>query len=154
MKKILTAWRKIYEKKRVDIFDVWNEKKKTTHQSYKIPYFNIGEIWWIQLGKNISSESTGKGEDFLRPAIVLQKLYGTSALVVPLTSQKREGSYYFSFLDNQSSSQTAILSQMRYVDGKRLKRQLSSIPTATFQTIQNKIIELIKNNPQPEGGGS
>lgn len=138
----------------LQLFDSWNEKKKITHQSAKIPYFNVKEIWWVQLGKNISSESLGKGNDFLRPVIILQKFYGKSALIIPLTSQKKEGSYYFSFKDNKDAMQTAILPQIRYVDGRRFRHQLALVPDDVFLDLQEKLLSLIKNNPQPEGGGS
>ena len=81
----------------LELFDIWNKKKKITHQSGKIPYFNTGEIWWSQFGKNISSEALGKGKDFLRPVVILQKFYGKSALVIPLTSHQKKGNYYFHF---------------------------------------------------------
>lgn len=138
----------------LELFDRWNEKKKITHKSEKVPYFFAGEIWWAQLGKNISSESLGKGEDFLRPVLILQKFYGTSALVIPLTSQKKEGSYYFSFSDTEGRVQNAILPQVRYVDGKRFRHKLSEAPEEAFDNIQQKLFSLITNNPQPEGGGS
>lgn len=135
-------------------FDHWNEKKKITHQRKGVPYFNAGEIWWVQIGKNIASESIGKGDDFLRPVLILQKFFGHSALAIPLTSQEKSGSYYFPFVDLDGNSQTAILPQIRYIDGRRLQHQLSAVDSQIFVDIQNKFFKLIKNNPQPEGGGS
>ncbi len=132
----------------LQLFDQWNEKKKITHQSDNIPAFRIRDIWWVQLGKNIFSESLGKGEDFLRPVIILQKLYGHSALVIPLTSQSKKGSYYFSFTDSVETLQTAVLSQIRYIDGRRLRRKIATIKPKDFEKMQNQLFALIKNNPQ------
>ena len=127
-----------------ELFDIWNEKKKVTHQSDKIPYFNTKEIWWAQLGKNISSEALGKGNDFLRPVIILQKFYGKSALIIPLTSHQKEGGYYLSFKDNNGVSQTALLPQLRYIDGKRLCYKSSLVPDDFFLKLQEKLFVLIK----------
>lgn len=137
-----------------DLFDIWNKKKKFTHNRKDSPAFRIREIWWTQLGKNISSETIGKGTDFLRPVLILQKFYGSSALVIPLTSQDKNGHYYFKFQDSKNIKQIAILPQIRYIDGKRLKRKLSKVNPDTFSIIQKKLFMLIENNPQPEGGGS
>ena len=126
------------------LFDQWNEKKKNTHKRNKIPYFKTKEIWWTQLGKNIASESLGKGANFLRPVIILQKFYGTSALVIPLTNQRKNGSYYFTFQDNRNKTQTAILPQIKYIDGRRLCYKLSQISNQTFTNLQTIIINLIK----------
>jgi mRNA interferase MazF len=130
------------------IFDQWNEKKKVTHQRDDIPAFRVRDIWWARIGKNIASESLGKGKDFLRPVIILQKFYGSSALAIPLTSQKKKGNYYFPFRDSFGVAQTAILSQIRYIDGRRLRRKSATIDTKTFQLIQDQFFKLIKNNPQ------
>ncbi len=85
--------------KEVDKFDIWNEKKKLIHKKEKVPYFKVGDIWWVQFGKNISSESFGKGKDFLRPALIIKKIYGKSALIIPLTTKNKKGEYFFSFKD-------------------------------------------------------
>jgi mRNA interferase MazF len=137
----------------LQLFDHWNEQKKITHQSKIIPSFRIREIWWAQLGRNISSESLGKGKDFLRPVLILQKFYGNSALVIPLTSQPKKGNYYFQFNDKNKMAQVAILPQIRYMDGRRLKRKISTVPSKTFSEMQDKLFSLIKNNPCPEGQG-
>jgi hypothetical protein len=138
----------------MDIFDEWNKKKKITHDRMNVPAFRVRGIWWIQLGKNIASESLGKGEDFLRPVIIFQKFYGHSAFVIPLSTQKKEGSYYFSFKDSGNFEQTAILSQGRYIDGRRLFRKSAKIGVDTFASLQAHFFKLMKNNPQPNGGGS
>jgi hypothetical protein len=78
-------------------FDSWNEKKKHTHLLGSYPYFSKRDIWWSQLGKNIATETLGKGEDFLRPVLILQVVYGNSCIAIPLTSKQRNGNYYYSF---------------------------------------------------------
>ncbi len=128
----------------LSIFDVWNKKKKTTHENISCPHFSIGEIWWAQLGKNIATEIEGKGKDFLRPAVIIQKLYGNACFVVPLTSKDRYSDYYFSFVDTREKKQCALLPQVRYIDGKRLKYKLSSIKKEDFNLLCYALCSLIK----------
>ena len=134
-------------------FNTWNQKKQITHAQENIPYFFPGEIWWAQIGKNIGSESIGKGADFLRPVLVLQKFYGKSALVIPLTKRNKTGSYYFRFKNIKNESHTALLPQIRYLDGRRLNHKLSEVSPETFATIQNKFFGVITKYPQPQRGG-
>ena len=54
-------------------FEEWNKIKKEIELSDYIPYFDIGEIWWCALGVNIGVEVDGKGNDYLRPVLILKK---------------------------------------------------------------------------------
>jgi mRNA interferase MazF len=50
-------------------FDQWNIKKQQLEKGvgYRNIYFNQGDVWWCSIGKNIGTESYGKGLDFRRP---------------------------------------------------------------------------------------
>src|SRR3989344_4117139 len=108
-------------------FDQWNEKKKTTNFHSSYPHFLPGQIWWAQIGQNIATEVVGKGKDFLRPVVIIQRVYGDACLAIPLTTTKREGNYYFCFQDTKCKIQYALLPKIRYLDGKRLKYQRAEI---------------------------
>lgn len=125
-------------------FDEWNDIKKKTHLFGKRPYFVVGEIWWAQIGKNISTELIGKGVDYLRPVIVLQRVYGNACIVVPLTSHRRDGDYYFNFEDSVGIQQCAILPQIKYIDGKRLKYKKARVCKKDLCSLKDELITLIK----------
>lgn len=133
-------------------FDHWNKRKKKTDSLGERPYFSEREIWWAHIGQNIASEVVGKGKEFLRPVIILKKIYGNSALIIPLTSQKREGSYFSSFIDTKENSQCALLVQIRYIDGKRLKYKTSAIHTKDFKNLIDRFTDILKNNPDYASG--
>jgi mRNA interferase MazF len=126
------------------IFDEWNNQKKEIDQLGKYPHFLCGQIWWAQLGQNIATEIAGKGKNFLRPVIILQRVYGNACLAIPLSSQMRKGDYYFCFQDTKFRMQNALLTQIRYLDGKRLKYQQSNIKKEDFQNLQDALLILIK----------
>ena len=54
-------------------FDKWNELKKEIDKREKILKFRERDIWFLNIGKNIGYEQNGKGEEFLRPVVVLRK---------------------------------------------------------------------------------
>jgi len=140
----------------MEVFDRWNKEKQQLHKQGQSPYFSVGDIWWSQLGQNIVSESMGKGDDFLRPVLILQKFYGRSALVLPLTKQNKQGNYYFRFQNKHGGFHTAMLPQVRYIDGNRLKRKLSAISKSDLFKIQQMFFQLVqmKNYPPGVQGGS
>lgn len=127
-------------------FDLWNQKKKNIHLIGKAPpYFKQGEIWWAHLGKNISTELAGKGDNYVRPVLILQKVYGNSCIAIPLTSQVRNGNYYCSFRDSKYNLQCAILPQIRYLDGKRLMNKIGKTSQCTLSTLIEKFINILNH---------
>jgi mRNA interferase MazF len=131
----------------LEIFNCWNIRKKLTHLIGARPHFCVGEIWWAQLGINIGTEVLGKGKDYLRPVLIIQKAYGIACVVIPLTSKKRNGDYYHSFIDSKGNYQCVLLPQVRYLDSKRLKYQQSIALDKDFKKIVCSFIQFIKNNP-------
>ena len=119
----------------MNLFDLWNKSKQATHELVKTPEFYHKQIWWVQFGKNIATEIYGKGDDFLRPAVVLRKVFSDACIVIPLTSQKKTGSYYFEF-DYKNEKQYAALHQVRYIDARRLKRFFGNMKKADFVELQ------------------
>ena len=124
----------IYFMKR--IFDIWNKQKQLIHQRNKKIEFSDGEIWWIHFGQNIASEIYGKGDDFLRPAIIIRKVFRDACLVIPLTSKQKTGSYYFPF-SFKNKTQYALLHQIRYLDAKRLHHKYGDIAAKDFQKLKD-----------------
>lgn len=54
-------------------FDKWNEVKKETD----VNRFRVGikprEIFWVKIGVNVGDEEYGKGEEFVRPVILVRQ---------------------------------------------------------------------------------
>ena len=99
-------------------FEDWNIQKQTVHFSGKSTFFRSGEVRWAYLGKNIGTESVEKGQAFARPVLILKKVFENAAIVIPLSSQEKEGSYYFTFTTRKCTEHCALLAQVRYLDGK------------------------------------
>ncbi len=125
-------------------FNEWNEKKKTVNSFEGCPKFKIGQIWWAHLGLNVATELDGKGSEFLRPILIIQKVYGDACLVIPLTTSEKFGDYYARFHDDRGRVQYACLAQARYLDGKRLKRKLSFVSRETTENLKQLLCTLIK----------
>jgi mRNA interferase MazF len=121
-------------------FDKWNEKKKILNAKNlnKILFFSTGEVWWISLGLNLGFEMNGKGEDFMRPAIILKKYNHYSFLALPLSTSKKSNRYCIPIGIIDGKEAIANLSQIRNIDSKRLVNKIGYIENELFRIIKEK----------------
>jgi len=124
-------------------FDKWNKIKKQTHQKENLKTFHDREIWFLKIGENIGFEQDGKGDEFLRPVLIYKKFSRNVFLGIPLTTSEKSSKFYHTFVF-QNKKSTAILSQIRLFDSKRLKYKVGRVSPKDFEDIKKKIIELIQ----------
>lgn len=124
-------------------FDRWNSKKKNFDSDEKIPFYNEREIWWCSLGVNIGFEQDGTGDNFDRPILVIKGFNKNTFLSIGLTGKKKVGKYYFYLGKVEGRDSTAILSQIRLIDTKRLIRKIETLNEETFSKLQEEIKKTI-----------
>jgi len=124
-------------------FDKWNEKKKSLHATGKEPFSHEREIWWCALGVNIGFEQDGSGEEYRRPVVVVKGLSKQTCLIVPLTTSLNQHPLRIKIglVDDKEAS--ALLSQIRVVDTKRLVRKIGTLEKQRFNAIKLKLQELL-----------
>ena len=123
-------------------FDRWNEHKKALDAGNAPRVFvHERELWFAHLGTNIGFEQDGRGEESLRPILILRKFNNEIFWALPLTRRDKPGNpYYVSFEyivfpeveGAPLRSSVAILSQLRLLDVKRLRYKIGTVPVATF----------------------
>lgn len=121
----------------------WHKIKFDINSQKERPHFHAREIWFCSLGFNIGFEQDGSGSDYLRPVIILKKFNKEVCLIVPLTKNKKNGIHYFSFSYIDEIESTAILSQIRLIDSKRLKYLSGYISENSFKMLKEKLKLLI-----------
>jgi mRNA interferase MazF len=121
-------------------FDDWNDKKKRLHAARPNIMFKEGQIWWCSLGVNVGEEVLGKGKMYRRPIIVLRKVTHNSCVVIPTTTQAKQGSWYFPFEIN-NLKRWAMMHQIRFISSRRLSSRESILPAADFQLLKKAIAE-------------
>jgi mRNA interferase MazF len=125
-------------------FDGWNEVKKQVDFSENKPIFYEREIWHCKIGINVGYEQNGVGLDFVRPVLVFKKFNQRVFWAIPLTKTIKNLPFYFTFMaNNASDSSTAILSQIRLIDSKRLLNKVSDISLINFETLKEKFKALL-----------
>lgn len=122
-------------------FAKWFSLKQATHEAESSALFHEREIWWCKLGANVGFEIDGGGEDFERPVIVIKKFNLDTCIVIPLTAKPKTGKYYFSIGTVNGRTATAVLSQIRLIDRKRLAEKIETLPKTKFQELLDAIIK-------------
>ncbi len=116
-------------------FDGWNEiKKHTDTESPRL--YTVREIWWCQFGVNIGTEQDGRGDNFLRPALILRGFGPDACLVALLTTSAREHPLRVSIGDVDGQRARANLSQLRVIDTRRLVEKVGFLEKEIFVKIR------------------
>ena len=117
-------------------FKGWIKIKEKIHYRGTLRSFSEGEIWWCNVGENVGSEICGKGKDFLRPILVINKLSKYNFIGIPLTSKEHHGTWYTDFIF-QNKKQYAVVAQIENVSVYRLHHKIGRIPEPDL----NKVIK-------------
>ena len=122
---------------------VWHTEKSSVEEHKIRPGFHEREVWFCIMGTNIGYEQDGRGNKFLRPVVIIKKFNNEVLWAVPLTTKGKQGKYYFSFGLGDEGISTAILSQLRLIDAKRLEYKIGNISKGDFKTLKSKLTQLI-----------
>ena len=123
-------------------FDKWNELKKEIDKKEVNLKFKQRDIVFMHIGKNVGFEQNGKGEEFLRPVLIVRKFSNRYFLGIPLSSKEKIGNYFFNFY-HKGKLQTAFLNQARVFDIKRKKFFYGRMGENTFERLMNEFIKLL-----------
>ena len=132
-------------------FNIWNRLKKKIHRQSS-RYFREKDIWFANIGHNIGFEQNGKGDNFRRPIIIIKKFNQEIFWAIPLTSTKKQGQYYIP-IESSGKSCTAIISQIRLLDARRLQNKIGFLSRAEYESITNALSILLHENLAPTQNG-
>lgn len=120
-------------------FDTWNGQKQRIHAHGERRLFKEREVWWCSLGVNIGYERDGSGVLFTRPVVILTKFNLDTFLAVPLTARQKTGKYYLPIGTVDDREAAAVLSQIRYLDQKRLQLKITTLDQETFSRLKTAV---------------
>lgn len=125
-------------------YNVWTPIKSKLHNDNNIrPGFHEREVWYCHLGENIGFEQDGKEGTFLRPVVIVKKFNNEIFWAIPLTSAIKKGKYYFIVSLNGIKRSSAILSQIRLIDAKRLSHKIGNVPNGEFITLKKTFKDIM-----------
>ena len=126
-------------------FDSWNKKKKDINLKNNLIGLKERDIVFVHMGINVGYEQDGKGEEFLRPVVVLKVFNRNLFFGVPLTTKKRDGSFFVDINFNHGDKHyknTAIIVQAKTFDTKRARYKKGMIIKEDFERLKDKLYDL------------
>ena len=83
-------------------------------------------------------------KNFLRPVVIVKKFNNEICWGIPTTKKTKKGKHYFSFEYKEDEFTTAILSQLRLIDSKRLDYKIGTMKEDDFVEIKKRLISFLK----------
>ena len=123
-------------------FSKWFVLKESAHNATGTALFHEREIWWCMLGANVGFAIDGSGSGFARPVIIVKKFNLDTCIVVPLTGKLKDGKYYLPVEAVDGREASAVLSQLRLIDRKRLTKKIETMPKLLFTKLLTAIIKI------------
>lgn len=127
-------------------YNNWNEIKIAIEYENIIVGFKERDIFYMSMGKNIGFEQDGKGENFVRPVVVIKGFNKNMFFGIPLSTKMKEGKFYYKFQFQKKDElveNIALLSQMRLFSTKRLLNKIGVISKEDFIKMKNEFKSLI-----------
>lgn len=124
-------------------FDTWNKNKIDIDKNEENRWCRPRDIWWCRVGINVGFEQDGKGKWFLRPVIVLRNFGIYTALIVPLTTHVKHNKYHVLLGKISGLEASAIVTQIRLVDTKRLVEKVGKVDPKLFDNVKRAIKDLL-----------
>lgn len=123
-------------------FDKWNKIKKEVDGDRLSKLYHAREIWWCSLGVNVGFEQNGGGQEYQRPVLILKGMSKDTCYVIPLTGspQKNKNRIEIGIVDGVQA--TAIISQIRLIDTKRLVEKIGFLDKIRFNEIRKAVKDL------------
>ena len=131
-------------------YKIWTPIKSGLHNTEKLRlFFHEREVWFCHIGENVGFEQDGTGDQFLRPVIIIRKFNNEIFWGVPLTRTRKNLPFYFTFTlhtdpePHKGETSTAVLSQIRLIDARRLRRLIGYISQIDFDELKKKLKALL-----------
>jgi mRNA interferase MazF len=124
-------------------FDSWNEQKKKIDALSTVTRYAAREVWWVALGTNVGFEQDGDGDKKQRPVLILKGFSKEVCIVIPLTTSPKKNKYRIDAGIIGGESATALISQIRLIDTKRLLRKVQTLDVVLFEVIRKEVKDML-----------
>ncbi len=125
-------------------YKIWTHIKTNINNNGAYPTgYKEREIWICKVGENIGFEEDGKGNNFIRPVLILKVFNRQFCHIIPLSKINKNGKFYYSFDGKTGKISVALLNQSRAIDSSRLLRKIGMAGNENFIEIKNKIKEVL-----------
>lgn len=126
----------------VKYFIEWIYNKITIDKEERSASIHEGEVYWCYLGENIGDEENGKGIFFRRPVFIFRKFNNNIFWGIPMSTKIKDNKFYIK-VTLKNIVQSAIISQLRLLDVKRLDIKIGYLSREDLDLIEKGVVNLI-----------
>ena len=120
-------------------FSIWMPVKGQIHNKCDRPFYHEREVWWCAIGLNVGFETDGKGISYTRPVLIIKDFNHATFWCLPVTTQIKKSTHRIDIDLNDKILRQVVLSQLRTLDAKRLRRKIGTLEKKTFYEIKTAI---------------
>ena len=124
-------------------FDGWAKVAKAVEGREREELYQSGVVYWANLDVNIGSSEDGKGARFTRPVLLLTMMNKTQGLIIPISSQKKQGVNYREILVG-GKIEYLLFDQVRTLDMKCIERMVEEVDSITLQRFRRDYLKILK----------
>ena len=117
-------------------FENWSKDKARIDATEENKLYHERQMWWCTLGVNIGFEQDGTGIDYQRPVLILKGMSRTTCYIVPLTTSTKQHKHRVPIGKVEGKPATALMSQMRLIDTKRLVNKIGFLDKEIFASVR------------------
>jgi mRNA interferase MazF len=129
-------------------FDSVNENKKWLNERDVFIGFKEREVWFAAIGVNVGHEQDGKNELFERPILVVKRYNYRMLMAIPLSKKLKDDPYYIPYLFGGKMF-SAVISQARLIDARRLLRKIYTLPADDYAQIMTAFVGQFEKKSDP-----
>jgi mRNA interferase MazF len=121
---------------------MWNLKKQKINQKKSNLNPKTREIWWCSFGLNVGREIYGKGEDFLRPVLVINTEMDSMFIGIPLTSKLYSDLHKKIIITDDNKKHGILFYQIKSFDRRRLVKKMYTISKNKYKKIFKNFVKI------------
>ena len=106
-------------------------------------YFREGDVWWYSPAQQGRGDAKSKTGGFKRPVIVIKKLSSELCITLPLSAQKKEGSW-FTEISCHGEPQWVLLYQIQTIHKSELREFLGRLEVKDLVRVKEKLSNLLE----------
>ena len=128
--------------KSIESYIEWVKHKFKIDSQERKYQIQEGEVYWCSLGVNVGDEENRKGLGSRRPVLIFKKFNNNIFLGVPLSTKNKDSVYYVKVL-LKDEEVSAMISQIRVIDTKRLDKKIGYIKNSDFKKVKEEVLKML-----------
>ncbi len=106
-------------------------------------YVHKREIWWCKMDGATGKEIKGKGNQYIRPVLIVSKVFGSVAVVLPITSSASKHKFRVGIGTLRNRQAKVLILHARAIDTQaRLIKKICTLNKEHFDNVMREFVKI------------